>query len=363
VQSRIKKLDKMERLEAPGESRGLSFAFRPRSKSGKAVISLSGVSKSYGEKQVLRNVNLAINRGDRVAIIGANGLGKSTLVRVLAGRADFTGARRLGYNVTVNYFSQDQYELLSPDKTVLEEAVESCGEGFGGSVRALLGVFLFSGDDVDKKVAVLSGGEKSRLLLAKMMANPANFLLLDEPTNHLDPPSREMLEQVLQDYDGTLCFVSHDRYFINRLATAIVDITPAGAEYYLGNYDDYETQKKLRAQTAAENSGATPEPQSENGAASKKDSRRDRAQFILERSRALAPLKQAVADREAEIHRLEARAAELEAVLADPATYNDPEKARSAPAELKSVKRGLETALSEWESLSEQLDEKEKEYE
>lgn len=358
VQSRIKKLEKIERIEAPEEARELTFAFRTRSKSGKLVARLAGVNKSYGEKHVLRNVDLTINRGERVAIIGANGLGKSTLMRVIAGRTEFTGDRGLGYNVTINYFSQDQYELLSPDKTVLEEAVESCGEGYGGNVRTLLGVFLFSGADVEKKVAVLSGGEKSRLLLAKMMANPANFILLDEPTNHLDPPSREMLEQVLSDYDGTLCFVSHDRYFINSLATAIVDITPSGAEYYLGNFEDYEIQKRMRAQgvqgSASEDSG--------NGAA-KKEARRDRAQFILERSRALAPLKKAVADAESEIHRLETRAAELEEILADPATYNDPEKARTLPAELKSVKQALDTVMADWERYSEELSEKEKEYE
>ncbi len=358
VQSRIKKLEKIERIEAPEEARELTFAFRTRSKSGKLVARLSGVNKSYGEKHVLRNVDLTINRGERVAIIGANGLGKSTLMRVIAGRTEFTGDRGLGYNVTINYFSQDQYELLSPDKTVLEEAVESCGEGYGGNVRTLLGVFLFSGADVEKKVAVLSGGEKSRLLLAKMMANPANFILLDEPTNHLDPPSREMLEQVLSDYDGTLCFVSHDRYFINSLATAIVDITPSGADYYLGNFEDYEIQKRMRAQgvqgSASEDSG--------NGVA-KKEARRDRAQFILERSRALAPLKKAVADAESEIHRLETRAAELEEILADPATYNDPERARTLPAELKSVKQALDTVMADWERYSEELSEKEKEYE
>ena len=358
VQSRIKKLEKIERIEAPEEARELTFAFRTRSKSGKLVARLSGVNKSYGEKHVLRNVDLTINRGERVAIIGANGLGKSTLMRVIAGRTEFTGDRGLGYNVTINYFSQDQYELLSPDKTVLEEAVESCGEGYGGNVRTLLGVFLFSGADVEKKVAVLSGGEKSRLLLAKMMANPANFILLDEPTNHLDPPSREMLEQVLSDYDGTLCFVSHDRYFINSLATAIVDITPSGADYYLGNFEDYEIQKRMRAQgvqgSASEDSG--------NGAA-KKEARRDRAQFILERSRALAPLKKAVADAESEIHRLETRVAELEEILADPATYNDPERARTLPAELKSVKQALDTVMADWERYSEELSEKEKEYE
>jgi len=363
VQSRIRMLEKMERIEGPEESKKLSFSFKTRAKSGRVVMQLCGVSKSYGEKRVLENVNLTVNRGDRVAIIGANGLGKSTLMRVLAGRTDFTGDRRPGHNVSINYFSQDQYELLSPDKTVIEEATESCGEGFTGSVRSLLGVFLFGGDDVEKKVRVLSGGEKSRLLLAKMMANPANFILLDEPTNHLDPQSREMLEDVLDEYDGTLCFVSHDRYFINRLATMIVDITPSGIEQYIGNYEDYVEQKALRARGSAAANESGEETGADAEVSARKAARRDRARFILEKSRALAPLRTAVAETEEEIHRLESRAAEIETLLADPATYNDSEKARALPAELKSVKRDLETALARWESLSEDLSEKEKEFE
>ncbi|MFA6449656.1 MAG: ABC-F family ATP-binding cassette domain-containing protein [bacterium] len=361
VQSRIKKLEKIDRIEAPEEARSLTFSFGTRTKSGKVVMQLAGVSKAYGEKRVLNGINLTVNRGDRVAIIGANGLGKSTLMRVIAGRTEFTGERKPGFNVSTNYFSQDQYELLSPDKTVLEEATEACGAGFAGNVRSLLGVFMFTGSDVIKKVASLSGGEKSRLLLAKMMANPANFLLLDEPTNHLDPPSREMLELVLSEYDGTLCFVSHDRYFINRLATIIVDVTPNGIDEYIGDYGDYEEQKKLRelAARGGETGGGADSTQCMPG---RKSARRDRAHQILERSRALAPLKDSIAAAEEEIHRLEARIAEIEKDLADPATYNNAKKARTLPAELKNLKRELEITLADWESLSEQLVAKEKEF-
>ncbi len=362
VQSRIRMLEKMERIESPEETKKLTFSFRTRAKSGRVVMQLTGVSKAYGEKLVLENVNLTVNRGDRVAIIGANGLGKSTLMRVLAGRTDFTGDRKPGHNVSVNYFSQDQYELLSPDKTVIEEATESCGEGFTGSVRSLLGVFLFSGDDVEKKVRVLSGGEKSRLLLAKMMANPANFILLDEPTNHLDPQSREMLEEVLGHYDGTMCFVSHDRYFINRLATMVVDITASGVEQYMGNYEDYVEQKDLRSRGGDAENGREQGAADAAAASNRRAARRDRARFILEKSRALGPLKKAIADTEQEIHNLESRATEIETLLADPATYNDSEKARFLPAELKSVKRHLELSLARWESLSEELSDKEVEY-
>ncbi|OQA84684.1 MAG: putative ABC transporter ATP-binding protein YheS [bacterium ADurb.Bin236] len=361
VQSRIRMLEKIERIETPEERRELSFSFRARTKSGKVVMQLDDVSKAYGDKRVLNNVSLTINREDRLAIIGANGLGKTTLMRVLADRTEYTGARKPGHNVSLHYFSQDQYELLNPDKTALEEVSEHCGEGFSGSARTLLGVFLFRGDDVEKKVAALSGGEKSRLLLARMMANPANFLLLDEPTNHLDPPSREMLEDVLEDYDGTICFVSHDRRFINRLATRIVEITPSGIEFFIGNYDDMKEQKRLREQAEAGNGEAAKSESALSGEA-RRAARQDRARQILERGRALAPLKAAVADAESRVCGLESRAVEIEAALADPETYNDPEKSRALPAELKSVRAALDAAVSEWESLSEELDGKEKEF-
>ncbi len=360
VQSRIKMLDKIERLEAPEESQGLKFSFKAATRSGKVVIQLQDICKSYGDKKVLRSVNLTINRGDRVAVIGANGLGKTTLMRVIADRTDYTGERKPGHKVSIHYFAQDQYEMLSPDKTVLEEAGEAAGGNFAGNIRTLLGVFLFHGDDVEKKVEVLSGGEKSRLLLAKMMVGPANFLLLDEPTNHLDPPAREMLEQVLAEYDGTLCFVSHDRYFINSVANRIVEITPGGIEQYIGNYDDFVLIKKNREQAARNGSAASATTAQEPDR--NREAKRDRAQLILDRGRALNPIRKNIEKTETRISNLETRIAEIEQTLADPETYNDPQKARSLPAELKEKKNELEDALSAWESLSEELAEKELEF-
>ena len=356
VQSRVKMLDRLERIELPASERTLNFSFKTRQRSGKMVMRLDGVNKSYGEKRVLRHVNLTVDRGERIAIIGANGLGKTTLMRVLADRTDFTGERTPGHNVTINYFSQDQYELLNPDQTVLEEAESSCGSGFNGSVRTLLGVFLFTGDDVDKKVQVLSGGEKSRLLLARLMADPANFLLLDEPTNHLDPPSQDMLQNVLVNYDGTLCFVSHDRYFIESVATRIVEITRHGIEEYLGGYEDYEIQKKQREQ-AREQDEADPDDEAEpTPAADRKARRRARAEFVAARARALNPIRDRIRNAEAQIQELEERAAEIEAVLSDPATYTDAEKTKTLPAELRQVQDRLERTLSDWEAACEELE-------
>lgn len=365
VQSRIKMLDKLERIEAPETQRKLSFSFKAVCTPGVSIIRLADVCKSYGDNHVLRNVNLGINRGERVAVVGANGLGKSTLMRVIADRTDFTGDRKLGHNVSVSYFSQDQYELLSPDNTVLDEA-ESGGSDFSGNIRSLLGIFMFSDDEVNKKVAVLSGGEKSRLLLAKMMAAPANFLILDEPTNHLDPPSQLMLEEVFNNYDGTICFVSHNRSFIDAIATRVIEISEDGIDEYIGNYSDYEYQKRERLAARA---AASPEYDDTSQSAPAKPSadrreqRRERARFIVERSRVLKPVTEAIEKTESEIHALEARAAEIESLLADPETYKDPEKCQSLPAELKSTQKTIAALLERWEELGLELEEKSKLFE
>lgn len=360
VQSRIKMLEKIERIEIPDATKGLSFNFKANVQSGKSVLQLIDVNKSYGEKEVLRNVNLNIGRGDRIGVIGANGLGKSTLVRVIADRTEFQGARRVGHNVAISYFSQDQFEILTPGKTVLEEACDGASENFSGSIRGLLGVFLFSGDDVNKKVSMLSGGEKSRLLLAKMMACPANFLILDEPTNHLDPDSQILLEEVFKNYDGTICFVSHNRSFINSVATRIVEITKDGITEYIGNFDDYMHQKKIREE-AALLSEATPGDQ-QPVKTDRKSERRERAKFVAERAKILGPIKNAIAAAEKSIEELEENISRIETELADPVTYNDPEKMKSLPAQLKQSKDTLEQTVEKWEALNDELSTKEKDF-
>ena len=362
VQSRIKMLEKMDRIEAPDRDRELKFAFKANRPSGKMVVRLENVSKSYGDNRVLTDVNTTVSRGDRVAIVGANGLGKSTLLRVLAGRTEFEGLRQAGHHVDISYFSQDQYELLSPENTVLAEAGAAAAGGFKGNIRSLLGVFLFSENDVEKKVSVLSGGEKSRLLFARMMAAPANFLLLDEPTNHLDPPSQRMLEDVFNGYDGTICFVSHNRHFINSIATRIIDMTRDGLNEYHGDYTDYELQKKARDVNRTASGfagGGAPDA----AAPDRKSSRRDRAEFVARRANALRPLREALDKTEAEIQHLEERISDLERSLSDPAVYGDAENMKTLPAELKGARKNLESAMECWESLEAELAEKEKEFE
>ena len=240
VQSRIKMLEKMERTEVMAEEQGWNFSFPPVSRSAQRVALLSGVRKSYAAREVLKGLDLEIWRGDRVALVGPNGCGKSTLLRLVAARepAD-AGIIELGDKVVLHYFAQHVLETLTAGRTVLEE-MQSWSPGKSpGQLRSLLGIFQFSGDDVFKKVQVLSGGEKNRLALARLTLDPGNFLLLDEPTNHLDLPTREALEDALAGYGGTLLFVSHDRYFINKVATRVAAFEDGRLLLFDGGYDDY----------------------------------------------------------------------------------------------------------------------------
>ncbi len=247
VQSRIKLLDKVERIEIPPERKKIRFHFPEAPKPGRVVLELKGVRKVYGDNVVLRHVDLMVERGDRIALVGPNGAGKSTLMRILAAvdRAD-DGLRLEGHNVVMDYFAQDQASILNPARTVQEEMSSASSVSMAPMIRTILGGFLFSGDDVLKKCAVLSGGERNRLALAKMLLNPSNLLLLDEPTNHLDLDSKEVLLEALADYQGTLVFVSHDRYFVDRLASKVIDIGGGEALLYPGGYEDFLDWKKRR---------------------------------------------------------------------------------------------------------------------
>jgi ATP-binding cassette, subfamily F, member 3 len=253
VQSRIKQLDKVERIEIPPERKRIRFQFPDAPKPGRVVMELKDVRRAYGAQVVLDGVEMVVERGDRIALVGANGAGKSTLMRLLAGvdQPD-GGVRLLGHNVLIDYFAQDQAEVLNPARTVYEEMTSSSPSSMVPRIRTILGGFLFSGDDAYKRVAVLSGGERNRLALAKMLLNPSNVLLLDEPTNHLDLDSKEVLLEALSDYGGTLIFVSHDRYFVDKLASKVVDVGGGQALAYPGGYEDFlEWKKKREAGVAA----------------------------------------------------------------------------------------------------------------
>ena len=253
VQSRIKELERMERIEVPPEEKTIHFSFPQPKASGRMVAEFKEVAKHYGEKQVFHEVSFVIDRGDRVALVGVNGAGKSTLIKLLAGTEPVTaGALRLGHNVEADYFAQDQYKELDPEARMLDDLWNMAPTHTQTQLRSLLGAFLFSEDDVFKRLGVLSGGERNRYALARMLLRPSNFLLLDEPTNHLDMRAKDMLLEALEQYTGTVVFVSHDRYFIDKLATRIFEIGEGEVRVFPGNYEDYLWRKQNRAAAPAE---------------------------------------------------------------------------------------------------------------
>jgi ATP-binding cassette subfamily F protein 3 len=255
VQSRIKELEKIDKIELPDEERVIHFSFPQPRPSGRMVAELRSVAKSYGEKSVFENVSFVLNRGDRVALVGVNGAGKSTLIKLLSGAEPVTkGELRQGHNVDLDYFAQDQYKVLNPEARLLDDLTSFAPTAVSNQtqLRTLLGSFLFSADDVFKRIGVLSGGERNRYALARMLLRPANFLLLDEPTNHLDLQAKDVLLEALRKFTGTIVFVSHDRYFIDKLATRIFEIEGGKLEDYPGNYEDYLWQKQRTGTEAAD---------------------------------------------------------------------------------------------------------------
>jgi len=252
VQSRIKELERIERIEIPPEEKTIHFSFPQPKASGRTVAEFKEVAKNYGEKQVFRDVSFVIDRGDRVALVGVNGAGKSTLIKLLAGIEPATaGELRLGHNVEADYFAQDQYKELDPEARMLDDLWNLAPTHTQTQLRSLLGAFLFSEDDVFKRLGVLSGGERNRYALARMLLRPSNFLLLDEPTNHLDMRAKDMLLESLEQYTGTVVFVSHDRYFIDQLATRVFEIGEGEVRVFPGNYEDYLWRKQNRSEAPA----------------------------------------------------------------------------------------------------------------
>jgi ATP-binding cassette, subfamily F, member 3 len=257
VQSRIKELEKIERIEIPPEEKTIHFSFPQPKASGRMVAEFEGVAKAYpgrngaGEKEVFRDVSFMIERGDRIALVGINGAGKSTLIKLLAGTEHLSNGKfRLGYNVQSDYFAQDQYKELDPDARMIDDLGELSPRSTETELRGLLGCFLFSEDDVFKKIGVLSGGERGRYALLRLLLHPANFLLLDEPTNHLDLRAKDVLLNALVEYTGTVVFVSHDRYFIDKLATRVFEVGGGQVEIFPGNYEDYLWRKQGGQQVA-----------------------------------------------------------------------------------------------------------------
>ena len=363
VQSRIKMLERLDRVEVEGPTRHIRFAFPAPPRTGRHVVQLRRVAKAYGPTVVYAGIDLDLERGDRVALVGPNGAGKSTLLRILAGvLAPDTGERALGAHVTTHYYAQHQLDALDPARTVLEEMEAAAPDTDRTRLRTLLGAFLFSGDDVAKRVGVLSGGEKARLALARMLVRPAPFLCLDEPTNHLDLASRAVLETALAEFAGTMVFISHDRYFINRLATKVVEVRDGRLLTHLGGYDDYRADlDRLGASPKAPAAEPRPTPSgpaTRGGDAGTAAADVDRAGRRPRRSRvdpAVRELRRRLDSLEGEIHALEARLAELGTALADPGLYADAERARTVALERREAEEHVAWLLHEWETLSESL--------
>jgi ATP-binding cassette subfamily F protein 3 len=355
VQSRIKMLDRMERVEVSRDARHIHFAFPQPPRTGRRVASLRAIHKAYGSNVVYAGVDFELERGERVALVGVNGAGKSTLLRILAGVLPFErGERTLGSQVAVHYYAQHQLDALDPSFTVLDELAAVAPEAGHTGLRSILGAFLFSGNAVDKRVSVLSGGEKARLALAKMLVRPAALLCLDEPTNHLDLASREVLEAALATFHGTMVFISHDRYFINLIATRVVEIAAGRLTSYPGDYDEYLDAKARVARSAPggeqllESSAAPPRSPAVADPGQRRLSKHRASREVRELRRRLGEV-------ETQIHALEARLRELEVALADPSLYADGDRVRSLARERKSAEEQVAWLLHEWESLSEAL--------
>ena len=355
VQSRLKELERMERIEIPPETKPIRLRFPEGPRTGRIVLELSNVTAGYGGTPVFSNLNYILEKGERVALVGPNGVGKSTLMKMLAGRLLlFEGQRKEGHNVMVSYFSQDQDDLLTSEKTVWDEVYSVAPNHIVPQLRTLLGCFLFSGDSIEKPVSVLSGGERSRLVLCKLLLSPANCLLLDEPTNHLDIRSKDILMDSLRDYEGTLVFVSHDRYFLDGLATKVLEVGNQTAIPYLGNYEDYLFKKaeleRAQAVQPENPSLATPqsggrEPEVQPGSRKKKTN-----------PYKIRQVKERIEGLEGQIQLHETRIAVLTQLLASEDLYRDHQLFRSTMEEHAQLQRELNKFMEQWEKLHSELE-------
>jgi len=359
VQSRIKELEKIERIEVPQEEQAIHFKFPQPQPSGRTVAEFKDVAKSYGAKEVFRDVSFVIERGDRIALVGVNGAGKSTLIRLLSGvDGPSSGTVQLGHNVEPDYFAQDQYKELDTSRKVLEDLETVAPLATTTELRNLLGCFLFSGDDVFKPIGVLSGGERNRYALARMLLHPSNFLLLDEPTNHLDLRAKDVLLNALQEFNGTVIFVSHDRYFIDKLATKVFEIVDGTLQVFPGNYEEFMERKQgvvettpLKPTEGLNGAPTTSHPDpflpidADEGVRATKAKRMNPIK--------LKQMQERAQELEDEITRLEQGIVECENALL---TYVSAEETRRQMELRESRQKELEQAMEEWEEISETIE-------
>jgi ATP-binding cassette subfamily F protein 3 len=370
VQSRVKQLEKMDDVEVLEQAQVMRIKFPPTERCSNDVMVAEGLSKSYGARRVLDQVDVRVNRGQRIAIIGPNGAGKTTLLRMLASELSMdAGTVTLGHHVKVGYFAQHHADTLHPDSTAYQEVAEIDPGAGMTRVRTVLGAFLFSGDDVDKKIRVLSGGERARVALARLLLKPGNFLMMDEPTNHLDLASAEALAESLSSYDGTLLFVSHNRSFVKRLATQIWNLENGKVEVYPGTLDEYMYALRLRQEAAereepvqsVKTATAAAKPDERVSRADDKERKRREAEQRAKSSKVLKPLREKVQKLEARIEALEAQKKEVTEQLGDASVYADAKKRNDLLKKFEETKDELELLTSQWEAASVELEQRESE--
>jgi ATP-binding cassette, subfamily F, member 3 len=355
VQSRLKMLEKMERLEPPvPPMRPIRFRFPQPAASGRIVMRLSQVHKAYGNQTVFEALDFEFEKGEKVALVGVNGAGKSTLMRILAGREPVqSGTREVGHKVAIEFFAQDQADQLPRDRSILDETIDRCPVALVPQARGLLGAFLFRGEEVEKRIAVLSGGERNRLALMFMLLRPANLLLLDEPTNHLDIEAQEVLLAALNDFDGTVVFVSHDHHFLEKLATRVVEVGGGDVRVFPGDYESYlwKKEQEALARAAADLAAArVAEPSTGSRGADEtvaSNPARERAREDRRRVKRLGEV-------ESRIGELEERRGKLEDLMASDGFFRDPEKSRFYVDEHRETVEELEELYKEWHALSEE---------
>jgi ATP-binding cassette subfamily F protein 3 len=367
VQSRVKQLEKIERIELSESERTIHFAFPPAAASGRDVLELNRVSKQFDGRTIFKDVSLTLRRGDKLAVVGVNGAGKTTLMKIMAGLESAEGTVRRGHNVVMTYFGQHQAQELDGQYSILDTVYHNAQDMTVTKVRSLLGAFLFTGDDVDKKVQVLSGGEKSRVALAKMLIKPANLMMLDEPTNHLDIASQEVLQEAMAQYEGTIIVVSHNRSFVNSFVNKVLEIRDQQAFLHDGNIDDYLETRKRREEEAAGGQrsakAAAPKAAVVQPAAVSVERKEDRKQQGQQREQLnalLKPWKKKAADAEKEIERLESQKIELESQMADPDLYANQQQWAKTSKEYGEVKQLLERQYAAWEEAQGKIEEAEK---
>ncbi len=361
VQSRLKMLEKLERIEIEDEEKGISFDFPVPPAPGRVLMDLHDIAKSYGALEVFRGVSLQVERGDRIAFLGVNGAGKSTLARIIAGIEPFQfGERKEGHNVRIGYYAQHQAEELDPKKTVLQTLDDIAVGDVRKRLRTLLGCFLFQGDDVFKLVGVLSGGEKSRLALAKMLLTPSNFLILDEPTNHLDMRSKAVLQDALSRFEGSYIIVSHDRDFLEPLANKCIDFVDGKVRITHGTVEDYIRRRHEAESDHVQRNTAGLVLEKKSSGHFSKEKKREEAERRQQRYKQLKPLKNALARVERRIEETEQRKKEIEEALAHEDSYKDESTARQLSSDYKVVTSDLAYLYDEWAKVQEEIEEAEK---